>query len=481
MSDNVLHRKLQAALDSRRRRGSLRSLKADAIDSTMHEFSSNDYLDLSASPELRLLFRRYIEASPSLASTGSRLLSGNSQLANGIEEMARRYWASRDALLCASGYEANVAIFSTIPQPGDVVLYDELIHASVHVGLRHSRAAKKLAFRHDDMHHLSQLLSSERRAGAAAAAAAAPLANSPASVFVAVETVYSMDGDTASLREIIGTIRRELPRARLILDEAHATGIYGPSGRGLLSALQLADAPEVLIRLHTFGKGAGGTGAMILCDTLVKQYLLNYAKGLIYSTFMSVPALCLLRASLALLSADNETLTRGDDEDSEAIREADPCALRCRALWDRVHYLSSLLHRPDSATLFPGLEFADHFASPIIPIRTSRAVELSDFLRSRGFRVMPVRYPTVPRGQERIRICLRAEIPYSVIESLVETMGLWARHGSSVSQDSESPLPPRPLHVHQQSSGKQTRLERATFTGTEETGREVILFQNHKL
>ncbi|ORY85526.1 8-amino-7-oxononanoate synthase [Protomyces lactucae-debilis] len=401
VQDGRLHQQLSVALKQRERKGSLRALKPSSLDHTLLDFSSNDYLDLASAAILRTVFTRYLEQQGTLASTGSRLLSGNSHLANTIEEEARAYWQSPEALLCGSGYEANVSLFSTIPQPGDVVLYDAFIHASVHVGLKTSRAARKVAFRHNDMAHLRSLLRHE----------ASDLVDCPKTVFIACETVYSMDGDLCPLVDMLAVIRSTYPSARVILDEAHATGVFGPLGRGLASHLELANAPEILVRLHTFGKGAAGTGAIILCDALVKSYLLNYAKGLIYSTFLSAPALCLMRASLTALST-GQTLARQNQ------------------LWQRTRtfhaLLSDRLCADSSSTLVVPSTGPQ---SPIIPILTSRPLQLSQFLHARGFRVMPVRYPTVPRDAERIRICLRAEVSVASLEALVDALADWQKLG----------------------------------------------------
>lgn len=384
-----LHTSLQQHLHGRKKKGSLRTLHPRAAKSHLREFSSNDYLDLASSPILRALFTRYLESQSSLASTGSRLLSGNSEIAEQIEQEASRFWKSPDALLCSSGYEANVSIFSTIPQAGDCVIYDEFIHASVHVGMKTSRATKKIAFKHNDITQLKTLLNNER--------------NTIYNVFLAVETVYSMDGDTAPLLKIIDAIRECCPRAHLILDEAHATGLFGPSGQGLATALDLDQAPEILMKLHTFGKGAGSTGAIILCDSLVKQYLLNYAKGLIYSTFMSVPAMCLVRASLTMLVTGQTDAAR-------------------HRLWERIRDSYKLLAALPATSC---LTIPDQVQSAIIPILSTHALELSDFLEMKGFRVLPVRYPTVPRGSERVRICLRSDIPLEMIEALVAAIREW--------------------------------------------------------
>lgn len=387
-----LHSKLRDQLRRRKQLGTLRALRKIEAGSELQDFSSNDYLDLSTSAELRHEMLRYLREESSIASTGSRLLSGNNKLAEDIEDEAKSYWQCETALLCPSGYEANVSIFGTIPQTGDTILYDELIHASVHIGMKHTRASKKIMFKHNNVHHLRTVLQAESSRKVPGQ-----------TLFIALETVYSMDGDTAPLADILNIVRQEYPEARLILDEAHATGVFGKSGQGLASALELNTAPEILLRLHTFGKGAGGTGAILLCDNLIKQYLLNYAKGLIYSTFMSTPALCLTRAALTLLS-------EGQTNDART------------QLWFRIQFAHSLLRSLPKTNLISVPATCD---SAIIPVLTKHALELSKYLEKYGMRVMPVRYPTVPRGLERIRICLRASIELDRIQSLINKIGDW--------------------------------------------------------
>ncbi|CCG84605.1 protein of unknown function [Taphrina deformans PYCC 5710] len=382
---------MRQQLQARKLKGSLRTLKQTSTTDELHDFSSNDYLDLSTSTVLRGLYEGYMRKEQSLASTGSRLLSGNNSLVGQIEAEAKHYWKSEEALVCSSGYEANVSIFNCLPQPGDTIIYDELIHASVHVGMKNSRATHKAKFRHNDLVHLAQLLRSEASKGPSR------------SVFIAIETVYSMDGDLAPLLKILKIIRRECPWARLVLDEAHATGIFGDFGQGLAFELGLHDAPEILLRLHTFGKGAAGTGAVIVCDALVKQYLLNYAKGLIYSTFMAKPALCLARASLKMLS-------------SGQARNAQ------EALLDKMRYTQKALNVLSHSH---SLTLPSQVCSPVIPVLTPQAVELSSYLQRQGFRVLPVRYPTVAKGRERLRICLRSNIDHKVIDDLISAMDLW--------------------------------------------------------
>ena len=222
------------------------------------DFSSNDYLSLSSSLDLRARFLDRLQASPNiLGAGGSRLLDGGTLEHALLEERLRAFFDAPAALLYTSGYDANVGFFACIPRAHDVVLYDELIHASVHDGLRVSRASASngatRAFAHNDVHALGGLLArlvGERedvRAGTA-------------NVFVAVESLYSMDGDIAPLVAICETVEKLLPNhnGHVIVDEAHATGVYGPDARGLVALFGLED--RVAVRLHTFGKALASSG-----------------------------------------------------------------------------------------------------------------------------------------------------------------------------------------------------------------------------
>jgi 8-amino-7-oxononanoate synthase len=292
--------KLNAALKSRDDRLIRRRLP-DPIPtspgSTLIDFNSNDYLSLSHSEDLRNLFFQKLKSAPDvLGSGGSRLLVNGVAHSN-LEARLAQFFHSPTALLFNSGFDANAGLFSCIPQPGDVVVYDEYIHASVHDGIRGSRVSNAhFSFQHNSLQSFRDLIEKlrEDRVG---------LRTGENSLFVAVESLYSMDGTFAPLLEIVEGLEELFPRGNgyLIVDEAHATGIYGPQGRGLVARLGLEN--RVLARLHTFGKALAGTGgaflffkgeldlihvtAVILTNTLIRDYLLNYARSLIYTTSLS--------------------------------------------------------------------------------------------------------------------------------------------------------------------------------------------------
>lgn len=224
-------------LNRREKQGRLRRLTfPSGID-----FSSNGYLSLSANPRIKASYITRIQ-NHSLGSGGSRLLDGNSILAEELENAVAKFHGADAALLFNSGFEANTGLFACAPQPGDVVLYDELIHASVHDGMRLSRA-KTVPFKHNSVSSLREKLKDASGTG---------------NIFVAVEGVYSMDGDVAPLQEIVDCVKQETIRGYIIVDEAHSTGIFGKQGRGLVCELGLEK--DIWARVHTFGKAMGCSG-----------------------------------------------------------------------------------------------------------------------------------------------------------------------------------------------------------------------------
>lgn len=234
-----------------------RRLTVAAQDSV--DFSSNDFLSLSTSPKLRDAYVKELERashSHPLGSGGSRLLDGNTAYAEAIEHDLADFYDSPSALLFNSGFDANSGVFSCVPQPGDTIIYDEYIHASVHEGMRLSRAKTKQAFAHNDTASFAGVLKSIKSSNPAIAAGRS-------NVFIAIESVYSMDGDVAPIKEILEHIRTLLPagNGHLLVDEAHSSGVYGACGRGIVHELGVQD--QVLARLHTFGKALSSGGGML--------------------------------------------------------------------------------------------------------------------------------------------------------------------------------------------------------------------------
>ena len=262
---------LSAALERRRTHSTLRKLTTYPPDSI--DFSSNDFISLGQSSELRAAFLQELHAESNifpLGSGGSRLLDGNSLYAENLERDIAAFHGAPAGLLCNSGFDANVGLFSCVPQSGDVVIYDEYIHASVHDGMRASRVKHHVPFAHNSVPAF-------REAVQKCLDVEEGFLKGTRNVFVALEAIYSMDGDVAPLKAIADAVDELLPagNGHIIVDEAHSTGVLGPKGKGLVNELGLES--RVSIRLHTFGKAMACNGGEFLQSNL---FLELYAHGL---------------------------------------------------------------------------------------------------------------------------------------------------------------------------------------------------------
>jgi 8-amino-7-oxononanoate synthase len=462
MAPSALEKSMSTALSKRRQNSTLRALtlpKRNQVD-----FSSNDFLSLSTSPLLKSAFLSELShqtnsAQFRLGSSGSRLLDGNSRYAEDLEVEIAAFHGAESGLLFNSGFDANAGFFACVPQRGDVVVYDALIHASVHEGMRMSRAAKRVAFKHNDVSDLEKVLGEVN-------SAVEGIKEGKRSVFIAVEGLYSMDGDVAPLREIVETVERCLPlgNGHIIVDEAHSTGIYGEKGRGIVCSLDLER--RIFARLHTFGKALGCNGgkhpaslfsphilvesppwmwqtrygsnyhvAILLSTPLVRTYLINYCRPLIYTTFSTYPSLCAIRASYSLLQSG----------------ATDPLALHLRHLIQHLFSQLQALDRsirisinsastPESPH-FPQKSKQDLLQryeklfhpppspppSPIFAVLSAEPGKLAAHCQAEGYMVRPIVYPTVPQGTERVRVCLHAGNTVEQVEGLVVRMGEWLR------------------------------------------------------
>lgn len=407
---------IAAKLESRASSKALRKLSivpADAVD-----FSSNDFLSLATSPTLHNLFLHELHhgpASTNLGSGGSRLLDGNSVYAEKLEHDIANFHNADAALLCNSGFDANVGLFSALPQPGDVIVYDAYIHASVHDGMRLSRAERTIAFDHNSISSLRKVLVSCLNDPA--------VASGRMNVFVAVEAVYSMDGDMAPLVSIVNLLKTLFPHrnAHLIVDEAHSTGIFGSKGSGLVCELGLEQ--DVLVRLCTFGKALACNGAVLLCQQLVKEYLVNYARPLIYTTFLSYPALAAIRASYTFLQSGTRDALADNVKNLGAHLQSRLEDLQCKfmsqvQISSRRAAISSqnLLRVPRRTS-----------TSPIFYVLSSDPEALAAHCQAKGYTVRGIVAPTVPRGGERVRICLHAGNTIAQIDGLIDAIDEWVR------------------------------------------------------
>ncbi|CCX04345.1 8-amino-7-oxononanoate synthase [Pyronema domesticum] len=381
---------LQTALTRRRQLSFFRTLTLPRPNTA--DFSSNDFLSLSTNAELRTEFLSELQFAGDfpLGSGGSRLLDGNTPYTESLESRIATFLGAPCGLLFNSGFDANSGFFSCIPQPGDAVVYDELIHASVHEGMRLSRAAEKVKFLHNDVEDLCRVLQRVKQPGR--------------NIFVAVEGLYSMDGDTAPLRKIVEAVENICQgTGHVVVDEAHSTGCFGPNGRGLTVSLGLEK--RVFARLHTFGKSLASNGAIILCDPLVREYLINYARTLIFTTALGFPALASVKAAFAMLE-------RGDTV----------------PLQEKLHDNITCLHDglkslPSSGRL--SILNPKQRDTPIVALLTDKPRDLAKWLQDGGYMVRPIVHPTVPKGKERVRVCLHSGNTISEIRGLVSRILTW--------------------------------------------------------
>lgn len=293
----TFYRNLEEALDVRRADHAMftRTKSAWKIGTAV-DFCSNDLLSLGRTGEIRKAFLEELARNPDFAlyAGGSRLMDGNYDYIEEVEQEIADFHGAESALIVNSGYEGNMAIYSAIPRPGDAIVYDELVHASTHDGMEKSLALNRVAFRHNDVESLRETMAN-------IVDTQPMIRDGSRSLLVSVESIYSMDGDVCPLLEMLEIAKEICPKgnAVFIVDEAHATGILGPKGAGLVSALGVEK--DIAVRLHTCGKALASTGAVILGDSTVRSVLMNFARSVIYTTAPSFPTVAGIRGAYNLL------------------------------------------------------------------------------------------------------------------------------------------------------------------------------------
>ncbi|PGH16702.1 hypothetical protein AJ79_01575 [Helicocarpus griseus UAMH5409] len=399
---------LEATLDARRRKNNFVTLRERSPDA--HDFASNDFLGLSKSGALRERFLQELENNKgfSLGSGGSRLLDGSNPYICELENSIARFHNAETAFLLTSGYEANVAIFGTLPGPTDVIVYDEAIHASVRVGTQHMRAATKKAFRHNDVSDFRKVLVGLKESDPA-------FALGYRSVMVAIETVYSMDGDIAPVQELVDVAKELFPKRNVIfaVDEAQATGVLGPRGAGLIQALGLEK--EMAIRVHTHGKGLGSNGAVILASRTIRDYLINFAPGIIYTTSPSFVFLASIKAGYDMLKDGS---TKHGQEKVHSLVRRFYSKLHALPSWEAAK-ASGIISAPTGE----GYE-QQKYLSQIVPLIATNNFLLCVYLQLQDYVVWPHEYPVVPKGQQRVRLQFHA---YNTEEEVDEIAGILER------------------------------------------------------
>ncbi|WBY16339.1 8-amino-7-oxononanoate synthase [Erythrobacteraceae bacterium WH01K] len=340
------------------------------------DFSSNDYLGLAASGALSQAAQDALARGVSVGSGGSRLLRGNRAEHEALEAAAAGFFGSETALFLGSGFAANSLLFSTLPQSGDLILHDELVHASAHEGMRLSRAAYR-SFRHNDASDAATQIARWRGEG------------NRGTVWLAFETLYSMDGDRAPVSDFAALAERE--GVMLVVDEAHAAGVYGQAGRGL--AADLHGAQNVIV-LATCGKAMGCEGALVLAAEPLRDFLINRGRSFIFSTAPSPLMAEIARASLGL------------------VAQAD----------GRRERLAALVHHAGKALAPLGIAGSGSQIQPVVIGDDARTMEIAAALQERGFDVRGIRPPSVPAGTARLRISITLNTDEAVIDGLRDAL-----------------------------------------------------------
>ena len=365
---------IQHKLQDRKEKGSLRKLSSNPYPI---DFCSNDYLGFSRSAELQQNIAdtlSQIRHSP-IGSGGSRLLSGNHAYTEETEAFIADFHQAESGLIFNSGYDANVGLISSLAQRGDTIISDELIHASLIDGARLSHA-NRYTFKHNNIEALE-----------------AKLKLATGNIYVLVESVYSMDGDLAPLQEINACCKKY--EANLIVDEAHAIGIFGAHGKGRVQELGLEK--EVFARVVTFGKALGCHGAIVLGNNPLREYLLNYARSFIYTTAAPLHSIASINCAYQLLASADHTpwIQQTIQQYSNALKSAGYRGLTSQSTIQTIRYQSN-----------------------------TSAKNAAESLQQKGFDIRAIVSPTVPIGTERLRICLHTYNTEEEINALIQSLVL---------------------------------------------------------
>ena len=365
-----LPEKLYKRLAERGERNTLRTLPKDihGID-----FSSNDYLGIANN---HIVFEKAISILSEKeivnnGATGSRLLTGNGILFDEVEKLLRELHKADSALIFNSGYDANIGLFSSVPQRDDIILYDEFIHASIRDGIKMSNA-RNYKFKHNDLKDLlSHILRGQEK-----------FTKSSREIYIVTESVFSMDGDSPDLKALSGLCKKF--KCHLIVDEAHAMGIFGSNGCGRVQELDLQE--DIFARIITFGKALGCHGAAILGSTDLNKYLINFARSFIYTTGLPPHTVATIIAAYQFMTS--------------------PQGLKEREL---LHENIALFNREKERLGISSFFIPSSSAIHSCIIKGNNEVKrIAQIIQKKSFDVRPILSPTVPKGEERLRFCLHS-------------------------------------------------------------------------
>lgn len=365
---------LNRKVESCKQENSFRKLP---VFNNLIDFSSNDYIGFSKSETLFKHTHAYLLENEIFqnGATGSRLTSGNHSLYPIAESFIAQFHEAEAALIFNSGYSANLGFFSAVPQENDVVLYDELCHASIKDGIAMSRANSH-HYIHNDFEDLEKYI----------------LKFPGATIYIVTETVFSMDGDSPNLEELIQL--SEKYNSYLIVDEAHALGVFGEKGEGLTQYLQLHD--KFFARIVTFGKGLGSQGAAILGSVDLREYLINFAHSFIFTTALSPHAVATIFMAYQQLEIEKETI--------EKLRQ-------------NIVFFNQQKNLLGLKPMFVRSKSPIH--SAIIP-GNENVKKLAEELQNKGFDVQAIVSPIVPENQERLRFCIHSYNSQEEINQVLE-------------------------------------------------------------
>ncbi len=381
---DVFPKKLLSKLSERAHNNALRGLPDS---NNLIDFSSNDYLGLAKNKEVFLNAVELLKEHNQFrnGATGSRLLTGNHSLYIELEKKLCAFYEVRAALVFNSGYDANIGFFSSVPQRGDEVFYDEFIHASIRDGIRLGNA-KSFKFKHNDVEDLKSKISPPLRAQSR---------SDDAEIYIVTESVFSMDGDSPDLKAIAEFCSSN--NYHLVVDEAHAVGVFGDYGKGLVQELGLQE--QVFARIMTFGKALGCHGAAVLGSEKLKSFLINYARSFIYTTGLSPHAVATI-----LVAYDYLQTTEGIKAQQKLKKNIESFSRIDNSFDLKLNFIPS-----NSAIQSCNIKGND------------KVKKAAQSIQDMGFDVKPILSPTVPNGEERLRICLHA---YNTGKQIKEVLNL---------------------------------------------------------
>jgi 8-amino-7-oxononanoate synthase len=376
---------LAAKLEIRKQNNALRQLP---LSNDLIDFTSNDYIGFSKNKTIFEETHQYLINTNYCqnGATGSRLISGNHEVYQEAENYIANFHQSESALIFNSGYDANVGFFSCVPQKGDLILYDELCHASIRDGIQLSNA-KSYKFQHNDFEDLEKKIvnfngnSNDN------------FNENDSIIYIVTETVFSMDGDCPNMEELVAVSNKY--NCYLVVDEAHSLGVFGDKGEGLVQMLGLQD--QVFARIMTFGKGLGCHGAAIVGSAALKEYLVNFARSFIYTTGLSPHSVATILVGYQHLQSEKQAI--------EQLRE------------NIVHF-NQVQHLLGLKPMFVKSKSA--IQSAIIP-GNEKVKSIAKRIQEKGFDVKAILSPTVPEGQERLRFCIHS---YNSKEEISEVLRL---------------------------------------------------------